>query len=225
MLPLLEARKISKSFTGAWGTVPVFSNLSLSLTSGQSMSIRGESGSGKTTLLNVLMGLESFEQGEVFWEGKALKTLHLREQALARCHFFGLIFQAYYLIPELNVIENVLFPARLVGNLNKEAKARAEFLLNEAGLRQRLHYLPEKLSGGERQRVAIARALINKPKLLLADEPTGNLDEKTAEVIIQLLFHLTKEEGLGLILVTHNADFARRTKSQALLHEGKLIFQ
>ncbi len=223
MSPLLTAHNLTKAFKGPWGSLSVISGVSLSLNTGESLSIRGESGSGKTTLLHVLAGLEAVDSGELFWEGESPLSRSLAWQAKRRGLFLGLVFQSYYLVPELNVLENVLLAKRLVGGLDKAAEARAEALLLKAGLQNRLKHLPHQLSGGERQRVAIARALINQPRLLLADEPTGNLDEKTAETVMELLLNLTADAGVGLILVTHNPEFAKRTQRQVVLHKGQLL--
>lgn len=189
---------------------------------GTNISITGQSGSGKSTFLNVVCGLESFDEGSLLWNQVAINTLKTSQCSKLRGKFFGFVFQSYYLISELNAVENVLLPARLINNLNRESRDRAQHLLELVGLQDRIKHNVQKLSGGERQRVAIARALINNPTIILADEPTGNLDESTAEEVVQLIFEVCRENHSSLLLVTHNAEFAKLTDQQYMLHDGIL---
>ena len=219
---LMEAKGLMKAFPGPSGSIPVLDGVDFCLRRGGSVSIRGESGSGKSTLLNVLSGLETADAGELLWEGRAVSGRSLSSLARLRPNFIGFVFQAYYLAPELNALENVLLGARIAGKVNRVTKDRAIALLERVGMSHRLKQSSTKLSGGERQRVAVARALINDPPLVLADEPTGNLDESTGEAVMQLLMELVAEEQKSLVLVTHNPEYAARTEAQLTLHLGKL---
>lgn len=220
--PVLEAREIMKSFPNGRDTVDVLQGVTFKLFKGQTASIQGESGSGKTTFLNVISGLESMDSGELLWDGGLIAEKSLSKVAALRANKMGLIFQAYYLLPELNVLDNVILSARLVRASGSKDKDRARQLLERVGLKDRLNFSVEKLSGGERQRVAIARALMNRPSVILADEPTGNLDEKTGDSVIELLLEIAREENVSLILVTHNSAHATKTDVRYQLHLGKL---
>ncbi len=219
---LLECRSLGKRFDGPSGAIEVLDGVNLSVSASESVSIRGESGAGKTTLLNLLAGLERPSSGSVQWQGEAIEKRSSAWLAKRRCRQMGLVFQSYYLLPELNAEENVLLPARMLGKVGGDERGRARALLQQVGLGERLRQRPTKLSGGERQRVAIARALINRPSLLLADEPTGNLDEHTAAGVMDTFLRLVADEGVSLILVTHNPAFAARTSRQLVLREGGL---
>ena len=219
---LLEARALRKGFPGAEGVREVLDGVDFAIGASESASIRGESGSGKSTLLNVLSGLETSDAGDLSWNGEKVSGRSLSWMAARRAAFVGFVFQAYYLAPELNALENVLLAARIQGAVGAPERARAEDLLERVGLASRMKHPSTKLSGGERQRVAVARALINDPPLVLADEPTGNLDETTGEAVMELLLEITAERGKSLVLVTHNADFAARTDRAFRLHLGKL---
>ena len=219
---LLEAEALGKQFPGADSVISVLDGVDFALRPGESVSIRGESGSGKSTLLNVLSGLERADSGELFWEGKDVTKYSLSKLAAARTRFMGFVFQAYYLAPELNALENVLLGARIAGRVDASVRERAEALLIRVGLKERIRHSSTKLSGGERQRVAVARAMINDPLLVLADEPTGNLDESTGHAVMDLLMEIAEESQKSLILVTHNLDFAARTQQQLTLHLGKM---
>lgn len=219
---VLEARGIKKSFaTPHREKIHVIDEVNLILRSGESLSIRGESGAGKTTLLNLITMLEKPDKGEVFWEGEAISKKQNSYLAKYRGAFFGLVFQSHYLIPELSAIENVLMAARLIGPIGPENKKRAKDLLIEVGLKHRINHLSTQLSGGEAQRVSIARALMNKPRVIVADEPTGNLDEKTGLEVMNLLLSLCGGVNTSLILVTHNPEFAEKTERQGFLTLGK----
>jgi lipoprotein-releasing system ATP-binding protein len=219
---ILESRQIGKSFPSSEGPISVLQEVDFILRRGESVSIRGESGSGKSTLLNVLSGLETLDSGELFWQGTNVSRQSLSTLAARRIRYIGFVFQAYYLVPELNALENVLMATRIAGNVNRTVIARAKSLLKSVGMEHRMEHSAIKLSGGERQRVAVARALINNPAVILADEPTGNLDEATGASVMELLLELVKEDEKSLILVTHNPEFAQKTERQLTLHLGKL---
>ena len=220
---VLEAKDLAKSFKFGEGSVDVLTSVDIALKESSSLSIQGESGCGKTTLLNLLARLEIGDAGEISWEGRKMKATDpfSSSESILRTRFIGVVYQSYYLIPELNVLENVLMAARLCGGPDQESIERARSLLGKMGVAQKEKQIPSKLSGGERQRVAIARALINKPKVLLADEPTGNLDERTGGQVMDLLLNTCDEGNTGLILVTHNENFARSADSRVILSEGK----
>ena len=219
---LLEAKALGKQFPGAGSVISVLDRVDFALRPGESVSIRGESGSGKSTLLNVLSGLERADSGQLSWGGKDVTKYSLSKLAAARTRFMGFVFQAYYLAPELNALENVLLGARIAGRVDASVRERAVALLIRVGLKERIRHSSTKLSGGERQRVAVARAMINDPLLVLADEPTGNLDESTGHAVMDLLMEIAEESQKSLILVTHNLDFAARTQRQLTLHLGKM---
>ncbi len=222
MEAVLRVRDVRKSFRSGTRTFEILNGVTFDVAAGESLSIRGESGSGKTTLLNIVAGLETADAGGVLW--KDLKAHEQSPRALCRWRrdFVGMVFQAYYLIPEMNALENVLFPARLRGGISRTERERAAALLEAVGLSGRMESLPATLSGGERQRVAIARGLMNRPALLLADEPTGNLDERTSAAIMSLLLDVCRGESAALVLVTHSPVYAAQTSRTALLHEGRL---
>jgi predicted ABC-type transport system involved in lysophospholipase L1 biosynthesis ATPase subunit len=213
-LPILEASALHKSYLSGDRRLEVLRGVDLAVSAGESVSIRGESGSGKSTLLNLLSGLDAPDAGELRWEGRPALD------GAGRGRLLGLVFQAFYLVPELDALGNVLLAARLLGKVGAIERDRARELLRRVGLGERTHHTPEKLSGGERQRVAIARALMNRPKLILADEPTGNLDEGSGDAIIDLLLALGREEGCALVLVTHNPAHAARCGRRLFLREG-----
>ena len=219
ILSALEIRKAFKSPDG--GKTEVLKGASLDVFAGESVSISGESGAGKTTFLNILAGLESADSGEVFWRGERVDNLPNSRQSRKRAEFMGFVFQNCCLVPELDARENVEFAARIAGKYKRgESRERAESLLEYVGLSHRIRYLPSRLSGGERQRVAIARALMNSPALILADEPTGNLDEHTGESVMELLLGLCGRGETSLLLITHNPDFAKRTSRSIRISGG-----
>jgi predicted ABC-type transport system involved in lysophospholipase L1 biosynthesis ATPase subunit len=219
---VLKARALAKSFQTPFGPLEVLRSADFSVGAGESVSIRGESGSGKTTLLYCLAGLEGFDSGTLEWEGRVVNDLGAAELARTRGQLLGFVFQSYCLAPELDALDNVLLARRVIGRVRPEDRARAKELLERVGLGARMRQVPGKLSGGEAQRVALARALMNRPRLLLADEPTGNLDEHTAEEVIALLLRLCAEEQTALVLVTHHAGFAGRTGRALRLEHGAL---
>lgn len=215
MSELLKANQVRKIYPSGDRTIAVLEDVDFSISEGESVSIRGESGSGKSTLLNLLAGLDQPDTGTVRWLGREVDHS-------VRGKDIGIIFQSFYLIPELNALENVLMARRILGRVREEDRSRAKDLLARVGLAERAHHLPTQLSGGERQRVAVARALINEPRLILADEPTGNLDEKSGEVVIEILLRLCSETSTALVLVTHNAAHAERAQRRFHLVKGVL---
>ena len=220
--PVLRAAGLRKNYASGDTTLEVLRGLDFTVAAGESVSIRGESGSGKSTLLNLLAGLDRPDGGELWWGSEATQELSLAELTARRGRFLGMVFQAYYLIPEIDAAANVLMGARMVGSIGPAERERATMLLRRVGLAQRSHHLPAHLSGGERQRVAVARALMNHPPVLLADEPTGNLDERTGDEIIALLLEVCAEEKAALVLVTHSPAHAKKTSRQLFLKDGQL---
>jgi predicted ABC-type transport system involved in lysophospholipase L1 biosynthesis ATPase subunit len=212
---VLAASALAKSYLSGDRRIEVLRGVDLSVAAGESVSIRGESGSGKSTLLNLLSGLDTPDGGTIHWAGSAPGPER-------RAQFLGMVFQSFYLIPEIDAGQNVLMAARMVRRPGAAERARARELLARVGLAERATHLPAQLSGGERQRVAVARALMNAPKLLLADEPTGNLDERTGDAVIELLLALCRETGTALVLVTHNVAYAAKTNRALFLHDGVL---
>ncbi len=217
---VLRAVNVRKTYPSGDRTLAVLQGVDFSVSAGETVSIRGESGSGKSTLLNILAGLDRPDSGELFWGAEAAHRLSLGELTARRGRFLGMVFQSYYLIPELDAFANVLMGARLIGGVGAKERARAAALLKRVGLAERATHLPAQLSGGERQRVAVARALMNQPHVILADEPTGNLDERTGEEVISLLLEVCAEERAALVLVTHNPGHAARCRRHLMLHSG-----
>ena len=216
---VLRATGLRKSFAAPAGVLRILEDVSLEVGAGQSVSIRGSSGSGKTTLLQLLGGLDAPDAGEVRVlapDGRLSSPRALLGRGV------GFVFQNYQLMPELTALENVALAARIAGVASAAAKAAARELLVKVGLGDRMDHLPARLSGGECQRVAIARALVNRPSVLLADEPTGNLDERTGAEIMELLLGVVAERGAALILVTHSREFAERAGRRLVLSGGVL---
>jgi predicted ABC-type transport system involved in lysophospholipase L1 biosynthesis ATPase subunit len=216
---VLRARGLAKAFASPAGPLPVLTDVSLEVSAGESVSIRGSSGSGKTTLLQQLGGLDQPDAGEVRVLAPGAGLVAPRA-SLGRG--VGFVFQNYQLMPELTALENVALAARIAGTSVAAAEAAARELLTQVGLGARLAHLPAKLSGGECQRVAIARALVNRPSVILADEPTGNLDERTGAEIMDLLLGVVADRGAALILVTHSREFAERARRRLVLSGGVL---
>lgn len=219
---VMEARGLAKRFQSGPKTIDVLSGVSLEVAAGSTVSIQGESGSGKSTLLNLLAGIEKTDSGEVYWNGQALSGRAEAELTTERGRFLGFVFQAFYLVPELTVLENVVLAVRVVGGKKAEGLERARDLLGVLGLGGREQSAVAELSGGERQRVAIARALVNRPQVVLADEPTGNLDERTAERVMEELLGICADRSTALLLVTHNGEFAARAERRFYLEGGRL---
>ena len=225
---VLKASELSKSFS-VLGTsdLKVLDEVNLTLKQSSSLSIRGDSGCGKTTLLNLLARLEPADGGTIFWGNKEIAAASQTRamEASWRSKHIGVVYQSYYLIPELTVMENVLMSVRLSGLPITEYEGRAKELLEQMGVVNKSMQIPAKLSGGERQRVAIVRALVNRPQVILADEPTGNLDERTGAEVMDLLLSSCTKEKTSLILVTHNPTFARAMNETSTLTDGKLIYE
>jgi predicted ABC-type transport system involved in lysophospholipase L1 biosynthesis ATPase subunit len=220
--PLLQARDLHKSYSLGRRTLEVLRGVSLNVARGEFLALRGASGAGKSTLLHLLGGLDAPNQGTISFAGTNLAGLSGFALARWRNQKVGFIFQAYHLLPELDALENVCLPARLARIAAETAEVRGRGLLNRVGLGGRMEHKPYELSGGEQQRVAIARALINSPELLLADEPTGNLDSRTGEEIIELLCTLRAERQTTLIIATHDARIAARAPRGLELLDGLL---
>ncbi len=214
-MTLLRAAHLAKNY----GATRVLHGLDAEFRAGESVAVLGQSGSGKTTLLSLLAGLEAPDQGEVRFEGTDLASLHPDALARLRGRNMGIIFQEYHLVPSLTARENVALPLEILRE--RDAGPRADALLERVGLAARAGHFPHQLSGGEQQRVAIARALASGPRILFADEPTGNLDEATAEEVESLIFSLIAERGLTAIVVTHNRELAAKCSRVLTLHLGR----
>ena len=215
---MLEARSLTKEYPSGGQRLTVLRDVSFVIPDGARVAIVGPSGSGKTTLLGLLAGLDTPTSGKVLLDGDDLSTLGEDERARIRGQKVGFVFQSFQLIPSLSAQENVQVPLELRGE--RDAASRARELLARVGLAGRGHHLPTQLSGGEQQRVAIARAFVNRPKLLFADEPTGNLDAATGERIVELLDSLNRDAGTTIVLVTHDAALAERTQRIIRLRDG-----
>ena len=221
---ILELVSVSKRYDAPAGPQPeVLTDVSLRVDAGRSVAIVGPSGSGKSTLLNIAGSLDKPTTGQVLFDGEDLAGLGEPALAEIRNRKVGFVFQLHHLLPQCTVLENVLIPAVAAeGKTGPETGQRAEELLKRVGLADRMHYHPGRISGGERQRAAVVRALINRPKLLLADEPTGSLDRGSAEGLAELLVELNRDDGVTLIVVTHSEGLARRMQSAYALRQGKL---
>ncbi|MBB3104426.1 ABC transporter ATP-binding protein [Azomonas macrocytogenes] len=218
---ILTARHLSKVVSSAEGSLRILDDLSLELHKGDVLAIVGTSGSGKSTLLGLLAGLDLPTSGEVELAGHVLNRLDEDRRARVRAEHVGFVFQSFQLLDTLNALENVMLPLELEGR--QDASAKAQALLERVGLAARLHHYPRQLSGGEQQRVALARAFAAEPKILFADEPTGNLDSNTGAHITELLFELNRERGTTLILVTHDERLAGRCQKLLRLEGGRQI--
>ena len=219
---VLSCRNLGKSYEEGPQTVVVLSNVELELLPGERVAIVGTSGSGKSTLLNMLGGLDTPSQGSVWLAGEELSALNEKARGLLRNRALGFVYQFHHLLPEFTALENVMMPVLLAGGSTAEAQRRAQVLLESVGLGHRLAHKPGELSGGERQRAAVARALVNNPACVLGDEPTGNLDEKTAAVVFEQMLALNRAQATSLVLVTHDRRLARRLDRVMELREGRL---
>ena len=206
---LVELRSIAKSFSEGERERVVFRDASLTIEQGEWLFLLGRSGSGKSTLLNLISGIDLPDEGQVLVDQRVLNRLSERDRTLFRRREIGFVFQSFNLIPTLTVEENVLLPLELTGELTPELAGRARELLDQVGLVERAASFPDRLSGGEQQRIAVARALVHRPKLVLADEPTGNLDAQTGRQVLDLFRQLVRETGATLVLVTHSDEVAR----------------
>lgn len=219
---VLEARGVNRRFQQGPVTLEVLQSVNVAILAGERMSIVGASGSGKTTLLQILGGLDKPSDGHVFVAGKDIHSLGEKEQGELRNRALGFVYQFHHLLPEFSALENVAMPL-LIRRMNTgEAKDRAQEILKRVGLGERLTHRPHQLSGGERQRAAVARALVTQPKLVLADEPTGNLDGKNAEAVFELMLELNRERQTSLVVVTHDMRIAARMDRALELANGSL---
>ena len=219
--PILDVQHVSKTYHTGAGTLTVLKDISFSLEAGTTCAIIGPSGSGKTTLLGLCAGLDRPSSGTVILHGHSLHLLNEDALATLRNTYVGFVFQTFQLIPTLTALENVMVPAELRGD--RRARAHAVELLHRVGVGERLQHYPVQLSGGEQQRVALARAFMGQPRILYADEPTGNLDAETSAMVIHLLFALHQEAGTTLILVTHDLDVAQQTQRIIRLKGGMIV--
>ena len=220
MSKILKVQNLSKTYKSGDHDLNVLNNVSFDVDKGQSFAIVGPSGSGKTTLLGLCAGLDTTDQGEVWLCGSNLFDLDEDGRALLRNQNVGFVFQDFQLLPTLTALENVVVPLELRGV--KKAKEQGKELLAKVGLQEREGHYPSQLSGGEQQRVALARAFANRPSILFADEPTGNLDDDTGTRIEDLLFELNKEQGTALVIVTHDLELAKKTDKSIRLRSGKI---
>ncbi|WP_448980528.1 lipoprotein-releasing ABC transporter ATP-binding protein LolD [Neisseria sicca] len=219
---VLKCDNVSKSYKDGQLNVNVLNQLRLDVLEGQSVSIIGSSGSGKSTLMHILGGLDKPTSGSVVLMGQDLSQLGQKQLGLLRNQYLGFVYQFHHLLPEFSALENVMMPL-LIGKMKKaEAEQRAVEMLEKAGLKKRIQHRPSELSGGERQRAAIARALVTRPKCLLADEPTGNLDRKNAQNVLDMMLDLKSELNTSLIVVTHDDELAVRFERVMLMHDGRL---
>lgn len=214
---------VSKNIHFSYGNLKVLKGLDLHIKRGEFVSIVGASGSGKTTLLQLLGTLEKTDSGEIVVDGKSVSNLSEKELAIFRNKEIGFVFQFHNLLAEFSALENVCLPAFIAGKSKKEAAEKATEILKTLGLENRLNHKPSELSGGEQQRVAVARALINSPSVILADEPSGNLDSKNAMDLHQLLLNLNQEKGQTIVIVTHNNELANMANRKLEMVDGKLI--
>ncbi|WP_395752839.1 ABC transporter ATP-binding protein [Prosthecobacter sp.] len=223
-MPLIQLTNVSKSYTdpGSGASVPVLRGINLSIDAGEAVAIVGPSGCGKSTLLNLLGTLDVPDEGSLTLDGEELARASAKQLAAVRSQKIGFIFQLHHLMPQCSVLENVLLPTLALKSPPADALQRAEALLEEVGLKDRMNWKPAQLSGGERQRVAFVRALINQPQLILADEPTGALDETNAASLTDLLLKLQKSSGVTLVMVTHHRAQAERMGRVLTIHEGGL---
>jgi len=221
METILNLQQVSKTYKSGSRVLTVLDNVSFAIQAGSALSIVGPSGSGKTTLLGLCAGLDRSSSGNVELQHTRLEVLNEDQLASVRNKYVGFIFQNFQLMPTLTALENVMVPLELRGE--KKVRARSMDLLDKVGLADRSHHYPAQLSGGEQQRVSIARAFANRPRILFADEPTGNLDAETSGKIVNLIFDLNKEAGTTLLLVTHNAELAARTQRIIHLKGGKIV--
>jgi putative ABC transport system ATP-binding protein len=217
---MIRIENLKKTFTQGREQLEILKGVNLTLRSGERAAILGKSGSGKSTLISLIAGLMKADSGKIFWGDQEILALSEKELNPIRARNLGLVFQQFHLFPYMTALENVLVPLEIQKVSNPKPRARE--LLNDLGLLHRENHFPEQLSGGERQRVAIARALVSEPPILLADEPSGNLDEVTGEQMLTKLFEVTERKGTTLILVTHDQDLAKRCDRQLWLEGGIL---
>jgi len=218
--PIVRVERVKKRY----GDVEVLKGVDLSLAAGQFTAIMGKSGSGKSTLLGIVAGLETPDEGDVYLMGQKLAGMSDRDMAMLRRRSIGIVFQGFSLIPSLTALDNVMLPTVFAAETSAEQRRqRAVDLLTQVGLGARMKYRPGTLSGGEQQRVAIARALMNSPSILLADEPTGNLDQETGAAVLALLLDLGRTHGTGLLMVTHDPDIAAKAGNVVEMKDGRIV--
>lgn len=220
---ILKTENLVRRFQSGSKKITVLDNMNFGIEEGTVNAIVGPSGSGKTTLLGLSAGLDRPDEGTVELNGIAIDSLNEDERAEVRNKYVGFVFQTFQLVPTLTAIENVMVPLELRGDNSSDVRERARYLLEEVGLADRTHHYPTQLSGGEQQRVAVARAFINSPKILFADEPTGNLDTETGAHVENLIFDLNKKENTTLILVTHDLELASRCERTIKISNGKIV--
>jgi lipoprotein-releasing system ATP-binding protein len=221
--PIIELKNVTKSFNQGEVKLEILKEVSMSINQGEMVALVGPSGAGKSTLLQVTGLLDSIDNGEILFKGKDLTKADEAERTLIRRKELGFVYQYHHLLPEFTAVENVSMPLLISGVTRAEAQEKALELLESLGLKERAHHLPAELSGGEQQRVAIARALVHSPSLLLADEPTGNLDPDTAGVVFDILINLVKERNLAAFIVTHNPDLAKKMDRIVTIKQGNLV--
>ncbi|MBS0274490.1 MAG: ABC transporter ATP-binding protein [Proteobacteria bacterium] len=219
----LRLESVARSYPQGEGTLDVFRNLELTLRPGEVVALVGPSGAGKSSLLHMAGLLEAPTSGEIYISGSAASRLDDGQRTRIRRDMIGFVYQAHHLLPEFTALENVILPQRIAGRSRTESEANARRLLIQLGLGDRLIHRPSQLSGGEQQRVAVARALANNPRILLADEPTGNLDPRTSGGVFDALVNLVRSEGLAALIATHNMELAAKMDRALILHEGRLI--
>ncbi|WP_394179197.1 ABC transporter ATP-binding protein [Marinomonas posidonica] len=216
----IKVSNLTHTVNSNTGDLTILKGINMEILESQSVAIVGASGSGKSTLLGLLAGLDINTSGDIFVYDQAFSALSEEKRAIIRGQYVGFVFQSFHLLPSLQAIENVMLPAELKGD--KDARQKAEALLQKVGLSHRLTHYPNQLSGGEQQRVAIARAFASQPKILFADEPTGNLDEENGKLIIDLLFDLNQSQGTTLVMVTHDNELAKMCDRQLIMSSGQL---
>ncbi|MDR2966191.1 MAG: ABC transporter ATP-binding protein [Treponema sp.] len=219
---LLEVRDIVKNYVSGTETLKILQGINLTVEQGKTAAISGKSGSGKSTLLNIIGGLDRADEGSVFIQGEDITNLDEKEMSIYRSRKVGFIFQFHYLLKDFTALENIMLPAYIAGVKKKDVLEMAKSLLADVKLEDRAGHFPSQLSGGERQRVAVARSMVNDPDLILADEPTGNLDPQNSEIVTQLLFSSAQKRGKTLIVVTHDERVASYASMRFILENGKL---
>ena len=221
IMAILEARRLCKTYEIDSRRITVLDDIDIQVEAGAFLVIGGSSGSGKTTLLTLLSGLDRPTSGEVLIDGRDISNAGEEELAPMRSRTIGFVFQSFHLVPSMTAKENIMFPAELIGDAR--ADERAERLLQRVGMAHRRDNLPSQLSGGEKQRIAICRAMVNRPALLFADEPTGNLDTENGKIVLEQLIELKDEHNATLVLATHNPDIARAADRVITLHDGRIM--
>lgn len=219
---IIDCQNLDQYFDDGNGRVDIFQNINLQIKKGERLAIVGASGSGKSTLLYMMGGLDTIKAGKLFIDGQNISKLNAKKMGRLRNKTLGFVYQFHHLLPEFTALENVAMPLLIRGDSTSQAKEKASYLLEQVGLSNRVTHKPGELSGGERQRAAIARALVTNPKCLLADEPTGNLDNTTARQVYDLLIKLNEEMNISLVLVTHDEKLAARMDKVLLLSDGNL---